>query len=125
MNWFSRRRFLLGALGVLSVSWAYPRRAVRAARTPPDPDLEALAAALLPDRASAVVIAEAWRVEAPVAERDPGTVAQSLREALAPASPSVEALRERIRRDFRDEDVVRVRGWTLSRTEARLCVLAG
>lgn len=33
-------------------------------------------------------------------------------------------LRRRIRRDFREADVVWVRGWLLSRTEARLCAFA-
>ncbi len=41
--------------------------------------------------------------------------------------PDAEALRaallERIREDFRSDQVVRVRGWVLSQTEARLCAL--
>lgn len=46
-----------------------------------------------------------------------------LRAALAADLGDPERLRARVRGDFEREAVVRVQGWVLSRTEARLCAL--
>lgn len=35
-----------------------------------------------------------------------------------------EVIRRQVRRDFRNDNLVRIRGWLLSRTEARLCALS-
>lgn len=58
-------------------------------------------------------------------ERDPAQLAARLAESLGGGAPwSRDDVLARVRRDYDEERVVLVRGWLLSRTEARLCALA-
>lgn len=95
--------------------------------------LELAASQLVPDRRSAEVIGVAYlRAEPEEAQRARrgslcceglggcGGLSRALPRAEAP-DELVDAFRARIRRDFRDGDVVWVRGFLLARSEARLC----
>lgn len=82
--------------------------------------LRSAAEALLPDGRSAEVIAVAFLRAHPREARRARRLPTSL-AASGSHDEVVAALRARVRRDFREGDVVWVRGWMLSRTEARLC----
>lgn len=61
-------------------------------------------------------------------EHDTGHLVAALNRGLDDRSPERPRLRaaldRRIRADFAESETVRVQGWVLSRTEARLCALA-
>lgn len=125
-----RRTFLLGATGLgLSLVWrsvgSWPFWQTSQSRS------ERLAALLKHEESARIVGREYLRVvpaeasrgvlTARVAERLPG----GLRTVdTAPDSRLHELLLHSTVRDFEDERTVELRGWLLSRTEARLCALA-
>jgi hypothetical protein len=124
---------LLGALalgGALGAGWAGPARAwlLPAAGRPAGARLLTMLAR--PD--SAAVVGRAFLAGRP-AEADRDRLAARLDQALrcqdcdpaqARAGPLRAALARQIRADFAGSRVVRVEGWVLSETEARLCGLA-
>jgi hypothetical protein len=61
-------------------------------------------------------------------ERDPDALGALITEGInwpvLSGGDARQLLDARIRRDFASEEVVRLHGWILSRTEARLCALA-
>jgi hypothetical protein len=84
-------------------------------------------ARLLRDRASARRVGAAYLAAHPE-EASPERLLQALRSALGPVDAAPAAvlrhrLAARVRDDFARADVVVVRGWWLSRTEARLAAL--
>ena len=120
----SRRRALqqlaalAGALGLSTPMTALACRDEREA-------LDEAIAALLPSRASAAAVGDAYLRQAPreaSAARLEALVLGSMREAGLPVTPA--GLRRRIERDFAEERIVRLDGWLLSATEVRLCALA-
>jgi hypothetical protein len=128
-----RRRGFLGAValgGALWAAWAGQARAwlQLAGATPAEARL--LAVLARPDSAAAV--GRAYLAGHP-AEADRARLAAGLAEAArcqdcdpaqAPAERLRAALARPIRADFAAARVVRVDGWVLSATEARLCALA-
>ena len=113
-----RRAFLAGlvaSLGLLAAGrvWARARPGVGAGAHP--------LAGLLRHRSSAAAIGERYLRDHP-AER-----AAALRLSGPPAAGASDrsdwrrSLQHEVRRDFAEGRVVRVDGWILSRTEARLC----
>jgi hypothetical protein len=129
----SRRRFLLGACAVavpVALAPLKPWRAiveVTGARTP-----AARLAGLLAHRDSARSLGRAALAALPGATTPPALAAAVLADlpgdAAALAAASDDDLRAlvaaRVREDFDSGDTVRVDGWILSCTEARLCALA-
>ncbi|MEX2495407.1 MAG: hypothetical protein WD448_04920 [Woeseia sp.] len=87
-----------------------------------DPELAAAVAALLPNAGSAAAIGREYLRECRQ-ERSAQVLQAAIRASLAAEPVSAEALRGRIALDFRTADTVTLRGWILSRTEARLCAL--
>ena len=127
-----RRRRLLGtlALGALCAAWAGPVRAWLQPAAERSAGARLLAMLGRPDSAAAV--GRAFLAGHP-AEADRGRLAARLEQALRcqdcdPAQDRVERLRaalaRQVRADFAGARVVRVEGWVLSETEARLCGLA-
>jgi hypothetical protein len=125
----TRRRFIsrligLGALG-LNPSIACSKIAERTKHDPLTSSLEQL----LRHRESAVVIGWEYLRIAP-AERDPRSLADLLSSACGKRvfDSDTETLRRCVsrqtRRDFVEGRIVKIHGWMLSLTEARLCGLA-
>jgi len=123
-----RRRFLsrLVWLGLLGLG---PLRASTAVahRTPPDSRTTRLTE-LVPHTESAVVVGREYLRMAP-AEREPERLAALISSCCGERvfDSDGEALRRslvrRTRQDFAEGQVVRIHGWMLSVTEARLCGL--
>lgn len=123
-----RRGFLsrLVWLGLLGLG---PLRASVAVahRTAPDPRLIRLRE-IVPHTESAVVVGREYLRMAP-AERDPGRLAALISSCCGEGlfDSDGEALRRslvrRTRKDFAEGQIVRLHGWMLSVTEARLCGL--
>lgn len=94
--------------------------------------LQSRLAALFKNRESAQVIGREYLNHSPQ-EANPQVLLNLLSAGLAIEAELFflarddklrQSLERRIRQDFEDEHVVRVRGWLLSATEARLCALA-
>lgn len=123
-----RRRFLsrLVWLGLLGLGPLRVSAAV-AHRTAPDPRPIRLTE-LVPHTESAVVVGREYLRRAP-AERDPGRLAALISSCCGEGvfDSDGEALRRslvrRTRQDFAEGQIVRLHGWMLSVTEARLCGL--
>lgn len=109
LRW-GRRDFVLGALGLALGAVA--------ARLPGRASAGRALSRLPRDRRAARALGRAYLAEHP-------EEAGRLRALLARNATPLGAgeLRARIRRDFEEVRLVRVRGWLLSRTEARLCAL--
>jgi len=78
-------------------------------------------------RASARIIGAAYLATHPD-EADPALLRRAIAADLAPAAQRDQAeldraLAHRVRADFLEQRTVKVDGWVLSRTEARLCAL--
>ncbi len=123
------RRQLLGRLwalaGLAVAATIAPLRRLRprpGADSGEDPTAARLAALAGPPESARAVGAEYLR--STPEERDPALLAQRLASGLAPGAPLRPQLARRIRADFEQERVVSLRGWVVSRTEARLCALA-
>lgn len=95
------------------------------------PDLDAALSDFHDDAGAAAVIGSAY-LEVTPEERDRGLLLERLAGASLAAwdqlavrdrAALAEAVRERHRADFAQDRVVRLNGWILSRTEARLCAL--
>lgn len=110
------RRIVVGALGAAALSLALPR-GLRA-----EPSLTAALAELFGNLDSARHIGRAYLRQTP-AEASRETLLSAL-DGTLPSAAKGEELRRQLRQDFADGNVVTVRGWLLSRTEARLCGLA-
>jgi hypothetical protein len=76
---------------------------------------------LLPARRDAVIIGRAY-LDACPADRDLDALLRHF-ERLGAADTLRTAIAARLRKDFEDRDTVRVQGWILARTEARLCAI--
>lgn len=127
-----RRRFLqagLGAGAVLAVAGMRPWRVlIESTRAP----LAERLTALLEHRASAGVVGGEYLRNA-AGEKTEGALLEGLvsgisggRRAAERASGAElgELVAAAVERDFAEEDTVRLQGWIVSRTEARLCALA-
>jgi len=86
---------------------------------------------LVDDRAHARRLGGSYRARYP-AESDPGVLTRLILDAVAPVDRSAQALRhelllraldQRVRAEFGSGTTVRVGGWILALTEARLCAL--
>ena len=119
----SRRRALQQLAALCGVLGLHVPLAALGCRDEPEA-LEQALAVLLPSRASAAAVGEAYLRQAPL-EASAGTlealILGSAREAGLPIT--AEGLRLRIERDFVEEKIVRLDGWVLSATEVRLCAL--
>lgn len=128
MRGLGRRRFLLGVASILVAGPAL-RSGQPFPESPRDREMWRAAGRLLPDSEGAAGVARCWLSQAPSAERDAAAVSRIVRSDVS-ALPRAQrgsleqALRHLVRRDFENEDVVRLRGWILSRTEVRLSLLA-
>ncbi|MGH3034538.1 MAG: hypothetical protein ACRDON_08280 [Gaiellaceae bacterium] len=125
-----RRTFLLGAAGLgLSLAWrslgAWPFLGTSASRS------ERLAGLLNHEESARIVGREYLRLVPAEASR--GVLTSRVVERLPGGFRTMDAvsddrLRELLLRstleDFEEERIVELRGWVLSRTEARLCGLA-
>jgi hypothetical protein len=106
----SRRHLLVGAAALA----LWPRPVFAAAV-----DQTAALLALLPDRAAAARLGEAWVRQ----EHLPaGEVLQRLQQRVAGGDPG--KLRDAVAEDFRSGAVVKIEGWQIARTQAELCALA-
>lgn len=115
------RRVVLRLLGALAILVALPASRARARVTGPSRAETLLA--LLPHPESAAVIGREYlRVTPDEADRD--RLCAMLWPADALPGSLGEALARRQRADFAEGRTVRLRGWILARTEARLCALA-
>jgi hypothetical protein len=123
-----RRRFL-AQLAWLVVLAGRPAPAAGAAPAPADARLGAPLREVLAHLDSALVVGREY-LRAHPEERDASRLAEALGSrrgvrALDCTGPALRrALDRRSRRDYAEGDVVVLRGWMLSRTEARLCGLA-
>jgi hypothetical protein len=127
---FGRRRFLAGATGLgISLVWrsigSWPIPGLGAASAPDR------LAGLFEHRASARAIGREYLRVAP-AEAGRGTLVSLVAESLPGGAATLtsagddelrEALRKCTVRDFELQRTVELKGWVLSRTEARLCAL--
>ena len=129
----TRRAVLRLLAGLVLAGWFAPGWAVRrlSAWSRPDP-LAARLRSLFADPASATAVGQAYLRAVPD-EADERHLMQLIirqmpggRAALAghDANAWRASLRAMQRRDFAEGRTVRVEGWVLSRTEARLCALA-
>lgn len=128
-----RRRRFLGAVALGGTFWAACAGQARAWLAPAGGrPTEARLLAVLARRDSAAVVGRAYLAGYPT-EADRDRLAARLDQALRcqdcdPARARVDQLRaalaRQIRADFAAARVVRVDGWVLSETEARLCGLA-
>lgn len=123
-NFSRNRRRLLQLLAALAISapLAITPRAFARTRSAASPGMAAALRQLLPNAASAAVIGRAY-LDRYEEEASPRVLERSIRESLGKQSPDAGVLLQRIRRDFDTGDTVRLDGWLLSRTEARLCAL--
>lgn len=78
--------------------------------------------ALLPRTEDAALVGRAYLAQY-ATEGDADLLRRSLVSLAAEPRSLRRAIGERIRRDFAEGDTVRVEGWVLARTEARLCAL--
>jgi hypothetical protein len=124
------RRLLLTGLGYAGLAATLRARACWAAVGAPD-DAIATLRGLLDDRAQARVLGAGYRALCP-AESEPGVLARLILQRVAPAERSdgapsrdwlLPALDRCVRAEFGAGDTVRVGGWILARSEARLCAL--
>jgi hypothetical protein len=129
----TRRSFLQLFLSLAALSWLQPFRVLRrvSAWNRPDP-LTPRLTALFAHPGSAAIVGQAYlrtasaetderRLVALVCEALPGGRAGA---ALSTTRQLHDHVRDAQRRDFAQGRVVRVDGWILARTEARLCALA-
>jgi hypothetical protein len=125
----TRRRLLAGAAAAavpVALAPLRPWRAMVAVTDPPP------LAARLPRLLAARDSARRLGRQAAAAVGGPDVAAAVLaslpggaRRAAGAGDDELRALiSERVRADFAEEDTVTVRGWVLSRTEARMCALA-
>ena len=128
----SRRRLLAGACAAavpVALAPLRPWRAIVAVSGPPT--AAARLARLLAARDSARRLGRAAAVALPGAAAAPdlaaavlGSLTGGARRAARLGDDEMRRLvAERVRADFEAEETVRVCGWVLSRTEARLCAL--
>jgi hypothetical protein len=130
------RRYLLVCLGYAGSIGAGP---LLPGRMPPAglpaaarlPDAAARLRRLVDDRVHARLLGGSYRAQYP-AESDPEVLARLILDAVAPLDRSPQALRHelllpaldgRVRAEFGSGTTVRVDGWILAITEARLCAL--
>ena len=128
----SRREFLAraAALGLPLLFWQRIPGLWR--ETPPSsqPAAERLAG-LLSQRQSARVVGAAY-LEAAPSEARVGSLVDAIAASLEGGASALRVeerelrglLANRVERDFKEDAIVCLRGWILSRTEARLCGLA-
>lgn len=111
------RRWFVGLATLFAL---FGRNGTAAAAVLPSPDgaLEAL----LPRTDDAAVVGRAYLAQY-ATEADAGLLRRRLVSLTAEPRRLRAAIGERIRRDFAEGDTVRIEGWVLSRTEARLCAL--
>ena len=127
----SRRRFLQAAFGAGFAAALVPLRPWRALIELTTPPLGLRLTELLEHRGSARVVGREYLRGASggLSARDlVDAITSGLpggREAASAASRSElqQLLAARVRKDFEDELTVNLRGWIVSRTEARLCAL--
>jgi hypothetical protein len=128
----SRRRFLQAALGAGFAVALVPLRPWRALIEFTTPPLGLRLIELLEHRGSARVVGREY-LRGTSGEASPRDLVDAIasdlpggREAASAASrPELQQmLAARVRKDFADELTVNLRGWIVSRTEARLCALA-
>lgn len=115
------RRWLLGLSALLP--FGRTRTVLGAMRDATGLDVPSALARLLPARVDAAIIGRAYLTSSP----DDGDLATLVRQLLAMADNTGDlqtAIGNRLRKDFDEHQTVRVRGWVLSRTEARLCALS-
>jgi hypothetical protein len=125
-RFLASRRQVLEFLGSTLVSTAIGAAAASASvgTRPAGLDLTLAARRLFAHRASAAVIGAHY-----LAQFDEESSAQALEEAIRQGMPASgkrvdeQSLLARIQKDFEHGDVVKLQGWMLSRTEARLCAL--
>ena len=87
-------------------------------------DLDAAIGQLISRPESAAIIGKAY-LDMFAEERSTEVLAKELRKTLCSDRETIDtkALLSKIRNDFTEGNIVRIHGWLLSRTEARLCVL--
>ncbi len=126
------RRTLLKGLGTTALSVAAPGLVAALAGCARDEALTEALSGFYADPASAQVVGRAFLRRFPE-ETDTDTLVQRLagsqrrhwaRLAASDSERLAEEVRARHRADFENERVVRIRGWVLSETEARLCALS-
>jgi hypothetical protein len=127
-----RRDFLKGLGGAAALGLAGPTLLVPLVGCGPSESLEAALLGFFADLGSAREVGREYLKLAPE-EDDRDALVQRLAgaglrrwEAFAATDPAalLRAVRARHTEDFAAERVVRLRGWMLSETEARLCALA-
>ena len=116
---FPRRWFL--AFAALLPVFGRGAQARTAAALAPAPGRGRELIALLPGRRDAAVIGREYLSAYP-AESDLDALLRHFDE-IAGHSNLRSAIAARLRKDFEDRDTVRLRGWILARTEARLCAI--
>jgi hypothetical protein len=116
------RRWFLGLTALFALLGSAGTRAFGTTGTTPQPAPGSALLHMLPDRSHAAVIGRAYLASHPE-EAGLDAVLRHL-EGLTDASGDVRgAIAARLRRDFEERDTVRLDGWVLARTEARLCAL--
>jgi hypothetical protein len=119
---FPRRWFVgLAALFAL-VGRAAHARSLAGLTPTTTPEFDVALRELLPSQADATVIGRAYLAANPV-EADLDLLVRQLTALAREPSDLRAAIGDRLRRDFADRDTVRLDGWVLARTEARLCAV--
>ena len=115
------RRWLLGLSALLPFSRTGTLFA--GAREPAGAGVPPALARLLPARADAAIIGRTYLASSPQ-EGDPVKLVRHFMAMAESTGDLRTAIGNRLRKDFDERKTVRVRGWVLSRTEARLCALS-
>jgi hypothetical protein len=125
------RRYLLSCLGYATGLGVGLRPAALAAAASAPDDAAAALRLLLDDRTHARALGGSYRAQFP-AESDPAVLTRLVLAAVAPHAGGEQSLRRErllpafdrcVRAEFGAGDTLRLDGWVLARTEARLCAL--
>jgi hypothetical protein len=121
----TRRRLLGMAWAVAIICRVRPATAALADQAPAGAERGVLVRSLLPDLAAAGRIGSLYLSQTP-SEKDPALLWSALFAGSSAGDRAAcrDILAARITADFRSADVLRLHGWVVARSEARLCALS-
>lgn len=121
----TRRRLLGMACAAAIICRVRPAAAALADQAPAAAERAALVRSLLPDLAAARRVGSLYLAQSP-SEKDPAVLWSALFGGSSACDRAAcrDILAARITADFRSSDVLRLHGWVVARSEARLCALS-